>query len=186
MNNGDADFSGFTITYSFDNGEEYVYSGSHNLAAGEYFHVTIPVTNLIPASGEVLARIQVDVEGDISPNNNILDGVIKFGTALHQNYYGSDFAYGLPSFLMMGLDSDEDEFISADDFTVPADQSWNIRQVVCYGILKGDILPDRYAVRIYTDDNGKPGDVITSYSIHYTKLYDLFPKNLTCIKKILS
>lgn len=160
MNIGDTDFSDFTITYSFDNGEEHIYSGTFNFAVGTYFPISIPVSDLLPASGEVLTKIRVDVDGDISSNNNIFDGVIKFGTALHQNYYGSDFVYGLPSFLMMGLDSNEDEFISADDFTVPEGQSWNIRQVVCYGILKGDILPDRYAVRVYLDDNGKPGETL--------------------------
>lgn len=168
MNIGENAFSNYNISYSFNNEAVQNFSGNYNLSPGSTYYATIPAGIYQSLDAEVLLDITVTVAGDISENNNVFRKVVKKGNPLFQNYYGSDFCYSIPSLIISSADESSNEFITADDFTIPSGQTWEISQVVTYGQLRGEVWPDRFAVSIFSDDNGKPGEVI-----HYEEIVSL-------------
>ncbi|MDY0415830.1 MAG: carboxypeptidase-like regulatory domain-containing protein, partial [Pseudomonas sp.] len=55
--------------------------------------------------------------------------------------------------------------ITADDFVVPDDETWTINYVYTEGFSNETVLPDAFGVEFYTDNNGKPGTLISAEDV---------------------
>lgn len=75
---------------------------------------------------------------------------------------GNDTA-GIVATRYANLPAGADIAHAADDFTVPAGESWVISGVDTTGFSNNN-APDLYGVRIYRNDGGLPGDVVFSWT----------------------
>lgn len=55
--------------------------------------------------------------------------------------------------------------ITADDFVIPAGETWTINYVYTEGFSNVSVLPDAFGVEFYADANGKPGTLISAEDV---------------------
>ncbi len=168
-NKGNVAIDTYSIKYKINGGQEHTHTEESGIQVDEYDIKQIDISSIIPASGNAIISVEVCAEGDISPNTNKITKIIEVGNpSLFNNTHNNDLGLYFPSFRLNSANETENDFISADDFSIPENETWNISQICAYGYIIESPIPDRYAIEIYTDNDGIPGE-----SLHYEEIISL-------------